>query len=164
MIILEGCDCTGKSTLAEKLSVKYEAPITHYSRHEPEEMTNHIKVSAPGTGEIADRFCMSEIPYSMYFRHIIPDYDSVRDIDLLIRAGNNLQIICVPPWPIVKELWEARRSDELVQSLQSLHGIYTWYQDKSHAFSSSQLWKYDYTVTSFDNLCEQIDVWREDNE
>ena len=41
MIILEGCDCTGKTTLAEKLSAKYNASVTHYSKHDENVMMAH---------------------------------------------------------------------------------------------------------------------------
>ena len=162
MIIIEGVDCSGKSTLAEKLSVKYNAQVTHYSQHENDEMMTKAAVGLPGTEEIVDRFHLSEIPYSMYFRHTIPRYQSVADIDLVLRETKCLQIICTPPWNIVKDYWEDRKSDELVQNLEALHSIYMWYRDKSQAFSSFPIWKYDYLVTSFDDLCDEIDKWSVD--
>lgn len=159
MIILEGCDCTGKTTLAEKLSAKYDAHITHYSKHDNDGMKTHALLCEPGTDEIVDRFHMSEIPYSMYFRHEVPQYDSVKEIDLILRDRKCLQIVCVPPWPNVKTCWEDRKNEELVQSLNALHGIYMWYKEKSQAFSSFQVWQYDYIMTSFDDLCIEIDTW-----
>ena len=164
MIILEGVDCSGKSTLAEKLSAKYDAPITHYSKHEEENMLKHALLSKPGTGEIVDRFHLSEIPYTMYYRHGVPQYDSVIKIDLALRETKCLQIVCTPPWTVVKEHWENRKEDELIQSIDALHGIYMWYRDKSQAFSSFQVWNYDYTRTSFDSLCEEIDTWSREYE
>lgn len=159
MIILEGCDCTGKTTLAEKLSAEYDAPITHYSEHNDDVMMTHALQCEPGTGEIVDRFHMSEIPYSMYLRHEVPKYDSVKEIDLVLRDRICLQIVCIPPWPNVKTYWEDRKEKELIQSITALHGIYMWYKDKSQAFSSFQVWKYDYILTSFDSLCKDINTW-----
>ena len=164
MIILEGCDCTGKTTLASRLSERYDAPITHYSKHDNDVMMTHALQCEPRTGEIVDRFHMSEIPYSMYFRHTIPAYDSVKEIDLVLRDRKCLQIVCSPTWNFVKARWEDRRDDELVQSLQAIHGIYLWYRDKSQAFSSFPVWKYDYTTTSVEELCNQIDIWSKENE
>ena len=164
MIILEGCDCTGKTTLASRLSERYDAPITHYSKHDNDVMMTHALQCEPGTGEIVDRFNMSEIPYSMYFRHTIPHYQSVADIDVVLRDRKCLQIVCVPPWLNVKGCWDGRKEDELVQSLEALHGIFMWYKDKSQAFSSFPVWKYDYTLTSVEELCNQIDIWSEENE
>ena len=125
---------------------------------------HHAIQCKPGTGEIVDRFHMSEIPYSMYFRHSIPMYESVKDIDLALRDRKCLQIVCVPPWPNVKECWEERKTDELVQSLDALHGIYMWYKDKSQAFSSFQVWQYDYILTSLDDLCTEINTWSKLND
>ncbi len=164
MIIIEGVDCSGKSTLVEKLSAYYSSPVTHYTKHEPTKMLDHARNAKPSVDEIVDRFHLSEIPYSMYYRHIVPDYDTVKDIDLVVRDGNNLQIVCVPPWITVKQHWQARKEDELIKSLQALHGIYMWYKDKSQAFSSSPVWYYDYILTSFDDLCAEINEWTDENE
>jgi len=164
VIILEGCDCTGKTTLAEKLSAFYNAPVTHYSKHDEDVMMEHAIRSKRGTDEIVDRFHMSEIPYSMYFRHTIPEYDSVAKIDLTLRDRKCLQIVCVPPWLNVKAYWEDRQDEEIIQSLGTLHDIYMWYMDKSQAFSSFQVWKYDYIITSFDDLCTKINEWSKLND
>ena len=163
MIILEGCDCTGKTTLASRLSERFVAPITHYSEHNEDIFTAHAIQCKPGTREIADRFHMSEIPYTMYYRHSIPMYESVKDIDLILRDRKCLQIICTPPWLFVKNCWEKRKEEELIQSLEALHGIYMWYRDKSQAFTSLTLWKYDYTVESVESLCEKINEWEQEN-
>ena len=159
MIILEGCDCTGKTTLAEKLSAEYETPITHYSKHDNDGMITHALQCEPGTGEIVDRFHMSEIPYSMYFRHEVPQYDSVKEIDLILRDRKCLQIICVPPWVNVKQYWSDRKEEEIIKNLEILHSIYMWYKNKSQAFSSFQVWQYNYILTPFESLCEKIDEW-----
>ncbi len=164
MIILEGCDCTGKTALADKLSAVYNAPITHYSKHDEDVMMEHAKRCEPGTDEIVDRFHMSEIPYSRYYRRTVPEYKSVFDIDFVLRGRKCLQIVCVPPWINVKTYWEDRRDDELIQSLDTLHDIYMWYKDKAKAFSSFQVWQYDYIITSFDDLCVEINTWSKLND
>lgn len=164
MIILEGCDCTGKTTLADKLSVTYDASVTHYSKHDEDAMMEHAGRCKTGTDEIVDRFHMSEIPYSMFFRHTIPKYESVKDIDLVLRERKCLQIICIPPWNNVKTYWEDRKDTELIKNLGVLHNIYMWYKDKSMAFSSFQVWHYDYILTSFDDLCVEINEWSKLND
>ena len=74
MIILEGPDCSGKSTLAEKLSDRYNSRITHYTHHDRMGMLQHAVNGQTGVDEIVDRFHYSEIPYSLYYRDVYPDY------------------------------------------------------------------------------------------
>ena len=159
MIILEGCDATGKTTLAEKLSKRYSSSITHYTKHDGEVMLKHAELGSPGTGEIVDRFQISEIPYSMYYRHEIPLYEEVADIGKMLRGGVHLMIICSPPWEIVKAEWEKRRDMEVIKNVQQLHQIYMWYRDKAQAFLPFPMWYYDYVKTPTDDLILSIEEW-----
>ena len=161
MIILEGADCTGKTTLANKLIEHFDLDknFTHYSEHKPETMLNHAKTSLPGIEEIVDRFHLSEIPYSMYHRHETPDYDSVADIGLELRDGINMIIVCVPPWVQVAKFWGERKDEELIKNMIVLRNIYQWYRLKSQAFSPQPVWKYDYTMVSDKDLFNTITDW-----
>ena len=159
MIILEGADCTGKTTLAEKLSEEYDSPITHYTKHEGEKMLTHAIYGKPGTGEIVDRFQLSEIPYSMYYRHEIPVYEEVASIGKQLRGGTHLMILCSPPWEVVKSEWEKRVDLEVIKNVQQLHQIYMWYKDKAQAFLPFPIWYYDYTRTHSDLLILSIKEW-----
>lgn len=157
MLILEGCDCSGKSTLATALAVRYHAPVTHYSAHEEAVMLKHAELCRPGTGEIVDRFHLSEPPYSMYLRHELPAYSSVERIDNLLLAGNNLVILCIPPWEVVYGMWKQRLDAELVQNEKVLRGIYKWYDEKAETRYKTPHMRYDYTMDSITELFDSID-------
>lgn len=162
MIILEGVDCSGKTTLMTNLDNRFTVKNSHYSAHDEQAMLEHAEMALPGSKEVVDRFHLSEIPYSMYYRHEPPRYESVAKIDLALRDGENLVIVCCPPWPDVKLEWEKRRDEELIQNVHALHSIYMWYRDKAQAFTTLQVWKYDYTATDFDSLTSALIAWETD--
>ena len=157
MIILEGCDCTGKSTLAVRLAEHYGSEIVHYSTHEDEKMREHAAEGVYGTGQIVDRFHLSEPPYSMYLRHTEPFYASVDAIDNILAMGNHLLIICVPPWETVRGLWNERIDQELVKKEEILRGIYGWYNEKAERYKIPHI-RYDWTMDSLNELFDSIDA------
>lgn len=148
MLILEGPDCSGKSTLASELSKYYNAPITHYTCHHRMGMLEHAVQGKPGTDEIVDRFHHSEVPYSLYHRQTDPDYIGIAMINRALLARKAITILCLPPWKEVKKQWYKRKKDELIQSETILRHIYKWYA----AIRSDGVPQilYDYTVE--DNL------------
>ena len=157
MIILEGCDCSGKSTLAVRLAEHYGSPITHYSKHDNKVMIKHAQLGAPGTAEIVDRFHLSEPPYSMYFRHETPNYESVDAIDNMLVSGNHLVILCVPPQETVVGLWGERLDQELVKDKRVLEGIYKWYANRAGRYKAKSM-SYDWTMDSQSVLIDSIDA------
>ena len=156
MIILEGPDCGGKSTLAVRLAERYSSPITHYSAHDDIHMRMHAENGEYGTAEIIDRFHLSEPPYTMYFRHETPDYKSVDAIDNILAAGNHLVILCVPSWSSVKRLWEERIDQELIKDVNTLHGIYNWYAARAGRYKTPSI-HYNYEMCSTDFIYKKID-------
>lgn len=158
MIILEGPDCGGKSTLAVRLAERYNAPITHYSAHDDVVMRKHAEDGLYGDLEIVDRFHLSEPPYTMYFRHETPDYESVDAIDNILAAGNHLVILCIPSWASVKKLWEERIDQELIKDVNTLHGIYNWYANRAGRYKTPSI-HYDYERHDLEHLFGLIDAF-----
>ena len=156
MIILEGCDCTGKSTLATRLAEHYNSEIIHYSTHNDDDMRRHAIVGVYGTGQIVDRFHLSEPPYSMYLRHETPQYESVSAIDEILNSGKHLVILCIPPWKTVIKLWKERLDLEVVKNEESLLGIYDWYATRAERYKTPHM-LYDWTDDHFDGLRYSID-------
>ena len=157
MIIIEGADCTGKTTLAEKLCDYYgHKNLTHYSNHDHELMLNHIRSANFGSNEIVDRLHLSEIPYSMYYRHVTPQYDSVIEIERERKYYNHPVILCVPQYPKAVESWRKRVGEELIKTPRVYHEIYNWYKDKTHLYCPDLI-TYDYARDDFDTLLEKLD-------
>ena len=156
MIILEGPDCGGKSTLGVRLAEQYDSPVIHFSSHDPDVMKKLAEEGEYGTAKIVDRLHLSEPPYSMYYRHETPDYESVDAIDNILASGNHLVILCIPPWNEVKKHWEERIDQELVKNLQALHGIYMWYVNRAGKYNTPSI-HWDYTYMNLEGLFRDID-------
>ena len=155
MIILEGPDCGGKTTLAAKLSKEYDSPITHYSSHHGMGMLEHAVTGKPGVGDIIDRFHYSEIPYSLYYRKVEPEYVGVNMITRALLARQVVVILCLPPWLEVKKKWYIRREKELIKTETKLHRIYKWY-DKIEEDGIPRI-KYDYTSNTIRHVLRKIE-------
>lgn len=161
MIILEGADGTGKSTLADELCKMYDHNNrTHYSSHMPNEMLIHAQQGRLGPNEIVDRFHLSEIPYSMYYRHSEPDYRTVFDIEKECRYRNHLVILCVPNLAVSFHHWESRPEVEIVKDRKTYERIYDWYAEKMRGYCPNHI-TYDYTNDSLDELRSKIDAYFE---
>ena len=117
-IIVDGPDCTGKTTLCQKLSEIYNIPIyhlTYYSDREKHE--NQFKVAEKmlndwafcdneNNGFILDRYILSEIAYRNVYRldmPLISGIDSyIRNLESLI---NHQSIELFITLPKNKEKW-----------------------------------------------------------
>jgi len=156
MIIIEGPDCSGKTQLSYTLMNKWQVQCTHYDAHDRMGMIKHAAHAVPKIGFIVDRFHLSEIPYSLYYRKSEPDYVGVAMIDRVLLARSAVMVVCLPPWDIVKEMWKARKEDELIQSEKVLRQIYKWYASK--AYRGIPTIYYDYTKHDINNLIQHIET------
>ncbi len=156
MIIIEGPDCSGKTQLSYTLMNKWQVQCTHYSAHDRMGMVEHAVTAEPRCGFIVDRFHLSEIPYSLYYRQSDPDYVGIAMIDRALLARAAVMVVCIPPWDIVKEMWKARKDDELIKSEKVLRQIYKWYASK--AYRGIPTIYYDYTKDDINSLMNHIDA------
>lgn len=69
IFILEGCDGTGKSTLATQLSLAYGIPIIHSTAHTDNTKEYHMSLlrQANETGAVLDRFFWGDFVYAHLF-------------------------------------------------------------------------------------------------
>jgi len=156
VLILEGPDCGGKTVLAKKLVKKYDAHHTHYDAHHRMRMLAHAVDGEPGLGEIVDRFHYSEIPYSLYYRKVKPDYVGTSMINRALLARQAVTILCLPPWGEVKRNWHARKENELIQSENILRRIYKWYDNMPN--DGIPVVKYDYTSDKLKHIVENVEA------
>lgn len=66
-IIIEGCDGTGKTTLAKKLARKYKCDVIHMTNKDPKDF-NFYSQSLRKTKAIYDRNFLSEMIYPKVFK------------------------------------------------------------------------------------------------
>lgn len=161
MIILEGPDCSGKTTLANVLYSKIaQCRLTHYSSHDFPKMLRHAVMSFNGMSDISDRFHLSHIPYDRYYRKTEPEILTVRMLDRVLLANNSLVILCIPPWEVVRDQWMARRDQELIKDMATMRNIYDWYSDYEPVLPHI---RYDYTEMCTSKLYKEITLTRSYN-
>lgn len=105
LIVLEGSDCTGKTTLAENLTkLFHNAIIVHHTYYEvgqysvlKHSLVNAIEWISQGQLVIFDRFDMSETIYGQVYRDgsCFTNEETIEMLKLL-RSVQTLQIICTP--------------------------------------------------------------------
>lgn len=143
-IIIDGPDCTGKTTLCQKLSDIYNIPIYHLTYYDnPEQhysqfkeatemMLDWIRNGHEG-GFILDRYILSEFAYHNVYR---PELPLVKDADLMMEilehraALGEIEVIITLPED--KERWfeafkKAEQEREEMYTSEKISQVYDEY-------------------------------------
>ena len=135
MIIVEGGDNVGKSTLVKQLiELDPSLRILHRDRYKPDAGetigTTHIRALLPPDGDcvrhgrsLADRFYASEIIYGELFRggSRFTEAESMM-IRLLMFSYRAIVVWCNPPADVVESTWTER--DQLYNDCMRIHEAY----------------------------------------
>jgi len=159
-IIVDGPDCTGKTTICEKLSEIYNIPIYHltyyndYERHCAQFEKAHNMIGdwaySNGPGFILDRYIMSETAYANVYR---PNQPYIRDINSYYKIlSNQLQltslelIFCLP---YDKDKWleafkKAEQEREEMYTSEKISYVYDEYNKLWQMMRyNNNVWRYD---------------------
>lgn len=126
MIIVEGPDCVGKTTLAQALRTELKIPYIHFSVLSPTwNYESDYEAYMPVKG-VCDRFFHSEIAYGLgvrSFTHIDPPkwkrlVDKTRQTCLVIGI--------LPEWTVIESRWNQSRE---MFSLDEVRKVYSIYHD-----------------------------------
>lgn len=143
-IIIDGPDCTGKTTLCQKLSDMYNIPIYHLTYYEDPErhaaqfnqatemMLDWIR-NGHEDGFILDRYILSEFAYRNVYR---PEMPLVKDADLMMEilehraALGEIEVIITLPED--KERWfkafqKAEQEREEMYTSEKISQVYDEY-------------------------------------
>lgn len=131
VVILEGPDGSGKTTLArelEKRGFRYVHtgvpdgdPFAHYAAR----LIGYLKMDKP---VVLDRFHLGEHVYGPVMRDT--NYMPRTALRLFERACNAyhvFRVLCLPPEQVVVQNWNSRRKDEYVQDERLIREIYRRY-------------------------------------
>ena len=141
LIILEGPDGAGKSTLARKL-YRAMGPRTKYFHHGPyhgvaedklaiEYLSSIEDALADDRDVILDRSWISEKVYGIAYRcglnRMAEWQEPVEYIIKNVSYMKTLIVFCLPPWETVRANFEARVAEEYLSGLGPLRVVYDAY-------------------------------------
>jgi thymidylate kinase len=127
LIVLEGVDGAGKTTLAQRMVAAaelrgYEAEIWHRGvpvRHPLQEYELDLELDYGGNTErrliVCDRWHLGQIVYGELYRNDLKDSNlgTTWHVDALLQAYGAMQLVVSPPLDIVKSRLEQRGEDYL---------------------------------------------------
>jgi thymidylate kinase len=130
IIVLEGCDGAGKTTLAENLVKEaerrgWEGEVWHRGvpvRHPLEEYELDLEVDYPRTADerarrliVADRWHLGQLVYGPLYRKDLKDFDtgSAWHVDALLQSLGAVQLIVQPDPDLIKRRLKIRGEDYL---------------------------------------------------
>lgn len=171
IIILEGCDGAGKTTLATKIAGELGCAYRHL-----EAFPNigrgdlgrfYLEAASPALlgyqSVVMDRSWISEIPYSLAYREGAARLTRIH-ANMLERVFRRCQvslILCHPPWETCLSNWSDRKNRELLKESTQLRRVYDWYDDLKTTpllFTGFNPIVYDYTKDSVSALINQINA------
>lgn len=99
LIVLEGCDGTGKSTVANNLKhILPDAEIVHCTRETPNDFRFFLDLITAGETKniIADRFCYGQFVYQKEDqRHL--SYEDLTELEIrMLASGAKVIHVCAP--------------------------------------------------------------------
>lgn len=156
MIIIEGVDKAGKTTLARRLFEEYRVPTRKFGIPDGDPIPDYItaikRVRSP---IIFDRFIYGEVPYSIVKR---PDHRymfefELRQLELMIMSIPHIVVYCRPSRQEVSDRLE-REGDDYVD-LVELHSLYEEYDEM---LSVAMCKTYIYDNTNYDQIKRLIET------
>lgn len=152
VIILEGPDGAGKTTLAKEMQ---EQEGFHYFRcgvPEPGarllEFYSGMILNALSTNSnvVIDRCFVGETIYGPVMRNkSLLEPEDFQILIQLCRKFDVLHVFCMPSYEVILSNWTSRRSAEYVDGERKLHAIYQGYRSQACLFPFGSLLFYDYT-------------------
>lgn len=153
MIIIEGPDGAGKTTLAKAIFKHYDK--RHYGKDDEDKFGQYLRdiVGSP-LRSLRDRMHYSEQAYGPVMRgvDILRPFHRMFDRVLLSRGG--VLVLVLPPFEVCRENWAARLGDEYVQDEEKLAAIYSKY--KYHLSSHLPTLIYDWTLQATPSNVEEM--------
>jgi thymidylate kinase len=161
--LLEGCDATGKTTLANSPVFSGYWKYHHGAYPSPKDAYNAyrnllrsiLEFKAQGSipNVVIDRMHISERVYGERYHGRWMTDSQYWHIDEMFCDVGGIVIHCHLPWENVVENWKAKLREEMIQDENLLKKIYTAYQDL-HGLTEAPIYPYNYLVNENGYFCE----------
>lgn len=160
-IVIEGVDCSGKSTVTESLSKKLGFKVKKGSSFEitaqgNEAMYSHFKHLAPLDNVVIDRFIYSNLVYATLFpEYPILSYSQRGYIERLIKENTIVLYLTADSNTIVNRI--EKRGDEYIDTshIKDILGTYETVMEDA-ASNGVTVIKYDTSVRSSNEIVDNV--------
>lgn len=160
MIVIEGPDGAGKSTLAEAIADDFELAIRHTGGPGPDkrhQTYNRLAAAVSGLGDpiVYDRFMMSESIYGRLLRKDVGSQFSAYEEGYVLRVLDALDcpvILCLPPLDVCLHNFEMDREagDDQANVRKQLPDIWKAYENTLKIGPWTNI--YDYTRKGMEDI------------
>jgi thymidylate kinase len=149
IIVIEGPDGSGKTTLAQQLSRQTSYPIIHRSQPKSDEekklmMGMYLQAIKENKNAIFDRCWYSEMAYGPVMRDAsVISYPEMYELERMLAKNGAMIIYCTGPEPA---LWMRcqKRGEDYIKSRDDFKAIYTNYQNIMSVPHYVPVVKYEY--------------------
>lgn len=174
IVVLEGCDGSGKTTLARQLCERYDlkyhhegppplnvSPLEHYGWILEAARWNIKKGHVRGV--VFDRLALGERVYGSIYRNDDRlGADGWRVFKRLLAAADALHVVCDPGFNVCRENWGRRQNNEMIAEVDALKRVHERYRELTAEIRDgrpAQHYHFNYTYPQcFDELCAVINA------
>lgn len=141
LVIFEGPDGGGKTTLAKALSNSINGDYVHHGpyldiedgRLLAEKYIDSLMPARLGNAPVVlDRSWISEVPYGLAFRDGADRIGPVMKERLELLARHAIYVWCLPSWESVQINFVMKTRDEYLNTAAQLYQVYEWYSDREN--------------------------------
>lgn len=127
-IILEGCDGTGKTTLAKLLAEKYDLDICHCTADDPGDF-EFYKNTARKENVVWDRHTIGELIYSKVFNRKckIGSEDARIALAYARENGGKVFVLTADIDDIAERLWQKNEKIEIINNIKWIDDEFKFY-------------------------------------
>lgn len=161
MIILEGPDNSGKTTLGTQLNKKLGWDYEHSGRlKRPMSSIAHSTIQLRNRPVIQDRvYAISEYVYSRALGR--PSDLDLKDVMTDFMSRDYLVIYCRPPTHVIKDNQGRDQMEGVIQYHQQIIDEYDFLMPELNRFAQCKVFTYDYTTMSIDMVLERARAYQE---